>query len=73
MRTLTCAPTIRLLNTLPAWSEANGTLRIHDGALLLSPLGETVLFDTGDCHAAMRTQVVRPVAKPADVPFPGEV
>lgn len=43
-----------LLLSLPAWGQANGNLQIHfidvgqgDGALLISPGGETVLFDDG--------------------------
>lgn len=47
---------------VPAFGQANGKLQIHygdvgqaDSAVLISPLGEVVLFDNGDYRACDRT------------------
>jgi len=51
---LSCLFLVLLLSGSTAFGQANGKLQIHfidvgqgDGALLISPLGETVLFDNG--------------------------
>lgn len=54
----TLLPLCLFLFSVSAFGQANGKLQIHymdvwqaDGAVLISPLGEVVLFDNGDFRA----------------------
>jgi competence protein ComEC len=50
------------LFTIPAYAQANGKLQIHymdvgqgDGAVLISPQGEILLFDNGHTQCSQRS------------------
>jgi len=64
VRNFVFALLLLLAVTAPAFGQANGKLQIHfmdvgqgDGAILISPQGETVLFDTG-----VRNQCDKPLS-----------
>jgi len=59
---LVIALSLGFLAALQLWAQGNGNLQIHyidvgqgDGALLITPSGKTVLFDSGAMVAPGRT------------------